>query len=420
MRHDLRIVCLLLLAAPLVAAQETRFDWDGHVKGRVIAEWFPDGSLFRDLAGSSIADVESDLRLNLRVDRGRWSFNSDYQAYVAMGDGVELIQDLALPPGLDPVRFPDDERRLFDLTHVISQRNDAVLLHRLDRISLGYTSERAVIRAGRQAITWGDGLFFSPFDIVNPFDPAQIDTEYKAGDDMLYVQYLRGNGDDLQFAWVARRDPLTGDVASEEATVTIKYHGISGASEYDVLLAHNYDRPTIGLGGNRSIGGAVVRGDLLIADADDWTVELVVNLSYSWMWAGKNVTGAVEYYFNGYGQENGRYDPASLATNPELVQRLARGETFSLGRNYLAAGGTIELSPLLTLSPSVFANLGDPSALLQFVANYSLGDNLTFWGAVNVPVGPDGSEYGGIETGLPDRYLSRTAGLFVQLAWYFQ
>jgi hypothetical protein len=37
-------------------------------------------------------------------------------------------------------------------------------------------------------------------DLVNPFDPASIDTEYKAGDDMLYVQYLQDNGNDMQAA----------------------------------------------------------------------------------------------------------------------------------------------------------------------------------------------------------------------------
>ena len=62
------------------------------------------------------------------------------------------------------------------------------------------------MKFGRQAITWGNGLFYAPMDLVNPFDPATIDTEYKAGDDMLYLQYLQDNGNDLQAAVVVRRD----------------------------------------------------------------------------------------------------------------------------------------------------------------------------------------------------------------------
>ncbi len=418
-RHDgfwLLLVAALPIAAP---AEETRFDWAGHVKTRALAEAYPPESLFRDLIGAQALDGEADLRLKLEVDRGRWTVHGDYQAFAVFGDSLDLARTVSLAPGLEFARLPDDDRRLFDLTHVISDGGDARLLQRLDQLWVGYTSERTVLRVGRQAITWGGGLFFSPFDIVNPFDPAAIDTEYKAGDDMLYGQYLKSDGDDLQFAYVARRDPLSGSATHGESTAAVKYHGIAGDSEFDVLLADNYGRTTLGLGGNRDIGGAVLRADILLADADEWTWELVTNLSYSWAWWGKNVSGVVEYYYNGYGQKNGRYGPAALAANPELLRRLARGETFSIGRHYLGAGVTIELTPLWLLTPNVFANVEDPSALLQVIAQYSLGDNLTLLAALNVPAGADGSEYGGVEVIPSDRYLSRTAGIFLQLAWYF-
>jgi hypothetical protein len=127
----------------------------------------------------------------------------------------------------------------------------------------------------------------------------------------------------------------------------------------------------------------------------------------------------LEYYFNGFGQADGQYDPASLATNPELLKRLARGELFALGRHYLAGGLSVEMNPLWTLSPNLFVNLQDISAFLQIVTQRNLGDNLTFLGALNVPIGPDGSEYGGIETGVPGQYFSQDFGVFAQLAWYF-
>ena len=422
MRHDRRIGSLLVvLSLPLTAAGETAavYEWDGHVKARVLAEAYPDRSLFRDVVGAGALDAESDLRLNLSVDRGRFGLHGDYQAFVLAGDTVDLARNAVLQPGAEFQRFPDDARRLFDLTHVIGESGDSLSLHRLDRLWLGYAGENTVVRIGRQALTWGGGLFFSPLDIVNPFDPAAIDTEYKAGDDMLYAQFLRSSGDDVQFAYVARRELGSGDVRTDEATAALKYHGILGDSEYDLLLARNYGRTTVGLGGNRSIGGAVARADVVVTDGDDWTVEVIANLSYSWVWWDRNVSGAFEYYFNGWGQRNGRYDPLSLSANPELLERLARGETFSLGRNYLAFGVPVEVSPLWQVTPNVFANLDDRSALLQVVAQHSLGDNLTLLGAFNLPIGPDGTEYGGIDTGVPDRYLSRSASLFAQLAWYF-
>jgi hypothetical protein len=108
-----------------------------------------------------------------------------------------------------------------------------------------------------------------------------------------------------------------------------------------------------------------------------------------------------------------------MAGNPDLVTRLVRGELFTAGRHYLAANVMIEMTPLWTVTPTLLVNAGDPSGLFQFVTNYSLSDNMTLLGSLNVPIGPNGSEFGGIETAVPGRYLSTDAGVFAQIAWYF-
>ncbi len=410
---------LLVLAAAAACADERPYEVGGHTKLRFIGTSLPSDSLLRPLTGPRSLDLEGDLRLNVRAAPGRWTFSADYQLVGLYGDRVEYTRDLPPAAGLFVPRLPDDERRLFDFTRVMHDRDKAALLHRLDRLWVGYASEKAVIRAGRQAITWGNGLFYAPMDLVNPFDPAAVDTEYKAGDDMLYLQYLQDSGNDLQVAFVVRRNPLDGEVEREQATAAAKYHGFVGGSEFDVLLAEHYDNVVVGLGGTWSPGGAVLRGDLVVTDtASDTYVQLVANWSYSWTWGGRNMSGALEYYFNGFGQHDSRYDPGSLAGNPELLARVARRETFTLGRHYLAGSVLIEMSPLWTLTPTVLANIADPSALLQIVTSRSLSDNMTFLGSLNVPVGPNGSEFGGIDSG-GDLYLSTGPGIFAQLAWYF-
>ncbi len=413
------LLAVLLLTSPC-DAEEARFEFGGHIKTRLIAQTFPADSIFHDLTGSDATDIEADLRLNFETDQGPWSFNASYQLIALYGDSVEYSRNL--PPGLGllPNRFPEDQRRLFDLTSIVSDDGKFLSLHRLDRLWLGYTNEKTVIRFGRQAISWGNGLFFSPMDIVNPFDPTAIDTEYKTGDDMLYAQYLRDNGDDIQVAAVFRRNPLNGQTDSEESALSIKYHGVSDAIEYDILGAINHDDVMIGIGGNRGIGGAVLRGDIVVADTgSDTTFQLVTNLSYSWIWGGRNVSGAIEYYYNGFGQKDGAYDLPSLATNPELLERISRGELFSIGRHYLAGSLIIEVTPLWLVTPNVFFNIEDGSALVQLVSQNDLKENLAFLGSLNVPVGPKGTEYGGLETGSADRYLSTDLSVFAQIAWYF-
>ncbi len=401
----LRKFILLWALFPVVAGATDTTEITGHTKLRVVSQSYASDSLFHDLFGDSATDTQGDLRLNLEHRHSGWTFNANYQLAALYGD-----RSLA----------PDDRHRYFDLTSVIEQHDDLTLVHRLDRLWLGYASEKAVVRFGRQALSWGNGLFYTPMDLVNPFDPAAVDTEYKAGDDMLYLQYLRDSGADIQGAYVIRRDVLDQDVDSSVATSAIKYHGFAGEGEYDLLVARHYGDDVLGLGASHSVGGAHWGGDLVITrTANDTYLQVSSNLSYSWIWAGKNMSGIFEYHFNGFGQHADDYGPASLAGNPDLARRLLRGESFTLGRHYLAAGVTIEMTPLWSLTPTALINAVDPSALLQLVTQYSLSDNMTLLGSLNIPLGDNGSEFGGIDSGLPGRYLSTDAGVFVQLAWYF-
>ena len=128
---------------------------------------------------------------------------------------------------------------------------------------------------------------FTPMDFFNPFDPATVDKKYKAGDDMLYGQYLQASGNDLQVVWVIRRDG-TGDL-----TLT------------------------------RTAASALAAGKNVTS--------LVTSLSYSWLGWGHNFSGLIEYFYNGFGQSNGDYSPAALASNPELVERVVHGR-YSIWR----------------------------------------------------------------------------------------
>ncbi len=388
---------LLLLIPGFVFADDSKTEIGGHMKLRVVGQTYPSDSLIRDRAGSSSVDTQGELRLNFEAQMGSWSFNANYQLAALNGETFQSS---------------DDKRRLFNLTSVIDAGNTSALLHRLDRLWVGYTSEKTVVRFGRQALTWGNGLFYAPMDLVNPFNPATIDTEYKAGDDMLYAQYLRADGSDLQFAYVFRRDLMSGAVDADKATIAVKYHGSVGEWEYDTLIAQNYGDPVAGVGARRNVGGAVWGGDIVFTDTEsDIHVQLVANLSYSWNWAGKNMSGALEYYFNGFGQSGGNYDLLALANN--------RTELFALGRHYAAGSVTIEMTPLWGLSPTILANIRDPSALFQLVTNYSLSDNMTLLGSINLPLGASGTEFGGIQSAVPGRYLSSDVGVFAQIAWYF-
>ena len=429
MHHSLRYLPLIIIAlayGPGAFAQSSdqggkATDWTfgGHTKYQYIHTRIPENSVLQSISGDSMQDHNLEVRLKISARRDRWDLDTHLQFITVHSDTLSGFRDKPhlIFPGADVV---NDDRRWFNLTHEIHNEGKNASLVRLDRVSVGYTGDKTVIRFGRQAISWGNGLMFTPMDILNPFDPAAVDKEYKSGDDMLYGQYLLDNGSDIQAVAVVRRDPLSGDVEQEVSSVALKYHGFQGRNEYDLLLSQHYDDLVAGLGVSTDIGGAVWRGDLVWTGTDSGSIfSAVGGVSYSWVTGAHNWTGFLEYYYNGFGQADGDYSVEGIAANSELLQRLARGELFNLGRHYLGASVTVELTPLLNLTPNLFVNITDPSALMQAVLSYDWKQDIQLLTALNFPIGPDGTEYGGISTEQQDEYLSTGPSLFFQFAWYF-
>ena len=410
---------LILTLAAVPAVADTGWSFGGHLKYQFIYMDYPKNSIFSDVLGSNAVDNNMETRLKLSGQRDRWNFNLDYQFIAIHADTLQLAE--SLPGSTLPINnVISDDRRWWDLTYSFGDEEKTVFIHRLDRLSVGYTTEHTAWRFGRQAISWGNGLVFTPMDVFNPFDPATVDKEYKSGDDMLYGQYLFNNGNDLQGVAIVRRNPLTGEVEQDQSSLAFKYHGFLGMNEYDLLAAEHYGDQILGLGGIVGIGGAVLRGDLTWTRTElDDIFSAVASLSYSWTWGGKNISGIFEYYYSGFGQKNGAYSGADILHNQDLLRRLERGELFTLARHYVAASATVEMTPLFMLIPNFFINLEDPSMLAQLVAQYDWKQNLQVLVALNFPIGPDGSEYGGIEAPVEGLYFSTGPSLFAQLAWYF-
>ena len=401
------------------ATNSTQWSFGGYTKYQYIHTRIPEDSVLQSISGDSMQDHNLEVRLKVAARRERWDFDTHIQFITVHSDTLSGFRDLPniIFPGAGII---NDDRRWFDLTHELTNEGKNATLLRLDRVNIAYTGDKTVVRFGRQAISWGNGLLFTPMDIFNPFDPAAVDKEYKSGDDMLYGQYLLDNGNDVQAVAVVRRNLISGDVEQDVSSLSAKYHGFWGSNEYDLLLAQHYDQLVFGVGASTDFGGAVWRGDLVWTDTDPGSVlSAVGGVSYSGVTGGHNWTGFLEYYYSGFGQSGGDYSAAGLAANPELLKRLSRGELFNLGRHYLGASVTVEWTPLLNLTPNVFVNLTDPSALAQLVLSYDWKQEIQLLAALNIPIGPNGSEYGGIESEQPGLYVSTGTSLFAQLAWYF-
>ncbi|MCK4707243.1 MAG: hypothetical protein KAU21_01400 [Gammaproteobacteria bacterium] len=338
------------------------WDYSQHVKYNYSNIEYPDNSLFVLNGGITQAFNSVNYRLNVAEKFNSLSFETNYEF-------ISLHSDSSNLSFINP-----DDNRLFNLTSTLNDNPDQLTYHRLDRLYITYRNDHLITRFGRQAVTWGNGFVYNVMDIFNPFSPVAIDTEYKSGDDMLYVQTLIESGDDWQFIALPRRD-IAGDIDNSESSLAIKFHTNKASTDIDVLLAQHYDSDVIGIGLSHAIAESMWRFDITHTSTPDNKnfTSLSTNVDYSWTGFGKNMYGFIEYYYNGFGMDNN-----SATASTALLSRLQRGELFAYYRDYLALGIRTELHPLVNLSTTVIHNISINKSLLNLLLSYDVKQNLTF------------------------------------------
>lgn len=415
-RAELLALPVLVLLCTAVAAQQATIG--GHVKSQQQYLSSASDSLARTLGRGDSSATSLDLRISGGWSKGRFRFDTDYLLQAATGSAVELQHELE---ALEPDLFLDRSRtQWLDLDDTVSDDGRTRTVQSLDRFSVSYTTDQWVVRLGRQAHSWANGIVFRPLDIFDPFAPDVIDDSYKPGIDAAYVQRLFADGSDLAALVVPRRDPVTGRLSSSQGSAAVKWHRFGRRLQIDWLLARDYRDTVAGLGISGSVGQAVWRGSLVpvrLAQGGTRT-SLVLNLEHAWQWSSRNVSGFVEYYRNGFGRAGSGYALDTL--EPELVERIARGQVFNTGRNYIAGGLRIELTPLLEIDPVLLLNLHDRSALGLARGSYSMTENISLDFGLRVGIGPARTEFGGLPTSADsETFFAPPTRAYARIAFYF-
>lgn len=407
---------------PLSKKIDTHFGGRFKLSGR--ASKVDDDTYFEPVGTGTYWDGSFNFRLtNQTFFTDSFYTDAAYELIGSTGDSISKTRELKqLYPNLPAnvvfgVAPQDDNRRLMDLTAVISEGDASFLFHRLDRLYLAWLPAWGSVRVGRQAITWGDGFVFNPFDLFNPFPPTAIDRDYKTGDDMVNAQFAIPGVGDLQGLYVVRREIDTGEVNSNQASLAGKLHFTAGKAEFDLLGSRHYQDYVAGIGSTGYLKDAAWRINgtwTFLKDGDDY-LSLAANMDYAWNWLEKNFYGFIEYYFNGLGQTD--YQDALL--DPCIQQRLARGELFVLGRNYLSGHLQVELTPLFNVFFTAINNVQDPSGILQLYATWDIIQSLQLTGGVNIPYGTKGTEYGGFTLPGTDIHTKSPDNAYLWLIYYF-
>jgi hypothetical protein len=401
--------------------------WGGQVKARGLTA-FPDPDSIYGFDGTDPDfDAGGEFRLlNTLFFGDNIRFDTHYVNVISGGDTRRKANQLraqfpdAIPAGaiIDPV--PNDALRALNLSSVIDESDSFVWYQRLDRLFLTVKPGWGVVRVGRQAITWGNGLIFNPMDLFNPFPPTDVERDYKLGDDMVVTQLPAGDIGNLEALYVARRDPQNGDIAWSQASVAGNIRLFPGLYEFNLMGAKHFDDIIAGAGAVGFLGGAAWRVDatwtFLDEDSpsDDY-LSLVANIDMSWVWKDKNVYGLCEFYWNGLGESN----YISALTNPDIVKRLATGELFVLGRPYLSGSLQVELHPLFNVFFTAINNISDPSGIVQPYATYDFAPDFQLLFGANLFYGAKGTEYGGIVIPGSDLTLRAADSVYARIGYYF-
>ncbi len=329
------------------------------------------------------------LRLMWDGSAGPFRFEVHADLNAASGSRVGLAQAMMAAAAPPPT--------LFDLSGTWSAGRDTLILGTIDRASVSYTTGNLVLKAGRQAITWGGGLSFHPSDIVAPFPPDAIDTSYKPGVDMLYVQYLFDNGANIQAIAVPRAATVGGPVTLDQSTIAIRASASAGGLDGALFAARDRGDSVAGLNLSGPLGGASWNAEHVYWQLADGTSypSWLFNISNYGTLGDWNVAYFAEYYHNGFGVSSSTPVDALPAS---LTKRISTGQAFLGGRDFLALGGQVQMTADLSISPSVIVSLNDGSALAAVGVTYSLGDNTDLSLNLFQPVGSDGTEFGGRET----------------------
>lgn len=406
------IAAALFLLSLFVLPVRADDDVHGRLELQDLGAFAREDTLDASLGAEASNDMMVNLRLIWEPSWDRLSFGFDYVLDGNYGEGarIERVRGKLLPA--PPPTW-------FNLTETFENHGLIDASQTIDRLFVGYTTPDFVIRVGRQALTWGEGLVFRPMDLFDPFSPTATDTEFKPGTDMVYTQWLFADGSDLQAIVVPRPAEWAALPSSNASSFALHFQTALSGIHTAWLLARDHGDWTAGAEASGPLGGATWDAEFVPTGLNNGPIRIsaLANFSDAVTLLDRNATIFAEYFHNGFGV----IGPITFETlPPDLIDRLARGQLFNLRQNYLAAGLTLEWTPLLTLAPTIIENMDDKSAYAIASATYSLSDDLTLIAGAQAPLGPRGSEFGGIALSPATRITtSPPSQIYIQLRRYF-
>lgn len=357
----------------------------GHAKAFAVASFPYDSPILPDQpTGQGFVDA----RLRLHLDVGD-VFHAEVayaitatigRAGVLGGSGVfNTGVGLTAPEALPLTWFAFDE-----------DGSTFRLQGRTDRLILQAHLPKVDLTLGRQPISFGNGRFFTPMDLVSPFTPAVIDTEYKPGVDAFRVDvYPSFSSSITAVAAYTGQEGWKGDWTERDLTAALYGQGAIGVTDLGGMYAYVEGDHVVAATLATGIGPVGVYGDVAVTvPREDLEDEVFVRATLG---LDGRPTGTTTISGEIYVQSFGTNDPGDLLTILE-GERAQRGEIWLSGIAYLSTSLAQEITPLVSLQLATITNLTQPSTLILPSVSWSVAGNADLFVGAYLPVGERPSE----------------------------
>jgi len=363
-----KLLLALFFAGLLPVRSQSFLEFQGYIQNYPIVQFVPEEF-------SKIFNVPQTLLMNYTRLRIKPAFTLGSKTYLK----IEAESDLLIYKKLTnffSVNAKKTNRQIINLKWLIKDDKNFALLNFIDRFYLRTNFSWGRITVGRQRISWGVGRIWNPTDLFNPINPTSFFKEEKDGADAISARVYLGNFSDLNLVFNSPGNSLKNNFGFRFRTNLNGYDFslISGRFDNHYIIGGDF-------AGNLKDAGIRGEGIYVINNQRSSFFKYILGIDYQF---NSKLYGLLEYHFNGEGEkETSRYN----------FSRLINGEIINMGRIYLAASISYEVTPLLTFTFLNINNLEDSSGFIYLSGNYSLTENNYLNAGVQLFYGKIFSEY---------------------------
>jgi len=353
-----------------------------------------------------------------RRDSELWLFRLTDESYFGSRVSFEFhgLMSFASPPAASRSGIAvSPSRKFLPLDATFYESSNLTLTGSLDRANIRVEAGPVEIKLGRQALSWGVSYFWPAMDLFAPFQPNQVDRDYKSGVDALRLTFALNNFSELEIL-----GGILGSSARRDGAAGALLRWNVGPSDLGFMAGRFHGDTVGGIFVTANVRGTGLRGELTYTDSGD---PEDVRRDRESFWRGSigidrqlipSLGVVVELAWNGYGTADPR-----LYLDRILADRMLRGEVTALGRIHTGISANWMLHPLLNLNASFLINWNDSSTLWVPVLNWSAGDNAEVLVGGQISTGKGVGEKPGGDALLGSEYGIIPGSLFATIRIYF-